>query len=152
MNTRYWMFLAWCPELDQTVTPYEALNLSLNQLKDDLTFQCVECHRPLLLQHYQRGFLRHPIFKRLAREGHTHCLYTLYHAHMTEELRLWIDRIEALTLIASTTRKLKQALHTLDITQTYFQEEIASKPASQSRFSNTPLIDLTSAQEARIKL
>ena len=146
MNQKQWMFVAWSPELEQIVTPYEALHLSLNQLKDDLTFQCVECHRPLLLTQPQRGFLKHPLFKRRAREDHTRCLNTLY-ANLTEELRLWVDTVDALTLIAATTRKLKQSLHILDITQTYFHEEIASKPTSKSRFSKLSPIDLTSAQE-----
>ena len=142
------MLLAWCVELEKTVTPYEALGLQINQLKGDLTFQCLECKRALIFSQYGREFLNHPLFKSRSRENHTHCLKAIYRSHLTEEVRLWVDTVEALTLMATTTRRLKKVLYTLDITQTYFCEEFNPRGENKDRFSQMLTIDLTPAKEA----
>lgn len=140
--------LAWCVELNQTVTPYEAYALVLNQLKEELTFQCVECHRPLLLVQHRRGFLNHPLFRRRARENHSYCLPNVYQEHVAEDMKHYLDFEEALFQIVARLKDIKRLFHILEISQEYLRDEKEAFQTKAPSFYHILNLDLNPSYQA----
>jgi len=138
--------IAWCAELGKEVTPYEAYTLKLNHLKEEFTFRCVECQKPLFLQQQRRGFFTHPFFKRPPHEDHKTCLENFYHHHVTEDLRHYLDFEEALFLMIATVKKLRRLLHILQISQEYLRDEKASFKTNAPSFDFVLYLNLTPLQ------
>ena len=132
--------LAWCVELERRVTPYEAHMHQLTHGQEKLTYRCLVCRKALFLVYQRRGFLKHPIFKRSAKERHVHCPKLLYQEHVGKGLKYHLDFEDTLATTASTAKKLESLIKHLEILCHSYRE--STNPFHHSRSSLGLTLDL----------
>ena len=111
MTQRKQFPLAFCIELNEAVTPYQATKYALAHPGDLLTYRCVICKKQLYLYDQPQGFLNHPLFKRRKRESHEYCLSELYLNHISPSLKYHLEFEETMADIASVAKKLGTLLN-----------------------------------------